>query len=90
MPFTQEQKKDIFTEYGVHDKDTGSPQAQVAQLTYRINHLTEHLKENKKDFSTRRGLQLMVGRRTRLLRYLKGKLSPEEYRDYIKSLNLRR
>ncbi len=90
MPFTQEQKKDIFTEYGTHDKDTGSGQAQVAQLTYRINHLTEHLKLNKKDFSTRRGLQLMVGKRTRLLRYLKGKLSAEDYRDYIKSLNLRR
>lgn len=91
MPLTQEQKKEIFTEYGVHEKDTGSAEAQIALLTYRINHLTEHLKNNnKKDFSTRRGLTSLVGQRRRLQRYLKDNRSPEQYAEFIKRLNLRK
>lgn len=90
MAFTKEQKQTIFTEYGLHEKDTGSSEAQVAMLTYRINHLTEHLKENKKDFATRRGLTTMVGQRRRHQRYLKQRMSLEEYQAFIQKLELRK
>jgi small subunit ribosomal protein S15 len=69
--------------------DTGSPEVQVAVLTARIRHLTEHMKVHKKDHATRRGLVTMVGKRTRLLRYLRGN-DPEQYRSLIQSLGLRR
>ncbi len=67
---TAEQKKDILGQYGLHDTDTGSPEAQVALLTKRISDLTEHLKQHKHDHHSRRGLLLLVGRRRRLLKYV--------------------
>ena len=70
MALTAEQKKTILGEYGLHDTDTGSPEAQVALLTKRISDLTEHLKMHKHDHHSRRGLLLLVGRRRRLLKYV--------------------
>ena len=81
--------KTIIEEYGLHDSDTGSPEVQVALLTERINHLTEHLKVNKKDHHSRRGLLMMVGKRRRLLRYLHDQ-DVERYRSLIAKLGLRR
>ncbi|MCT2585166.1 30S ribosomal protein S15 [Actinophytocola gossypii] len=89
MALSTEQKKTILTEYGVHDKDTGSPEAQVAMLTKRISDLTEHLKVHKHDHHSRRGLLLLVGRRRRLLNYLT-KVDIERYRSLIQRLGLRR
>jgi small subunit ribosomal protein S15 len=82
-------KKSILTEYGVHEGDTGSPEAQVALLTKRIRDLTEHLKQHKHDHHSRRGLLLMVGRRRRLLQYLKS-VDIARYRLLIERLDLRR
>jgi small subunit ribosomal protein S15 len=82
-------KSEIIDQYKIHDKDTGSSEVQVALLTERINHLTEHFKIHKKDFHSRRGLLKLVGQRRRLLNYLKNK-DLEKYRSIIKSLGLRR
>jgi len=82
-------KKSILSEYGVHEGDTGSPEAQVALLTKRIRDLTEHLRQHKHDHHSRRGLLLMVGRRRRLLQYLKD-VDIERYRSLIERLQLRR
>ncbi|ATE58438.1 MULTISPECIES: 30S ribosomal protein S15 [Actinosynnema] len=89
MALTTEQKKTILTEYGVHDTDTGSAEAQVALLSKRISDLTEHLKKHKHDHHSRRGLLLLVGRRRRLLDYLK-KSDIARYRTLIQRLGLRR
>ena len=89
MALSTEDKKSILTEYGVHDSDTGSPEAQVALLTKRIVGLTEHLKEHKHDHHSRRGLLLLVGRRRRLLNYVM-KVDIERYRSLIQRLGLRR
>ena len=89
MALSTEQKKSILAEYGVHDSDTGSPEAQVAMLTKRISDLTEHLKVHKHDHHSRRGLLLLVGRRRRLLNYLT-KVDIERYRSLIQRLGLRR
>ena len=89
MALTAEQKKDILGQYGLHDTDTGSPEAQVALLTKRIADLTEHLKLHKHDHHSRRGLLKLVGRRRRLLTYLQ-KHDLEGYRALIKELGLRR
>lgn len=89
MALSTAQKKTILTEYGTHDGDTGSPEAQVALLTKRITGLTEHLKVHKHDHHSRRGLLLMVGRRRRLLNYLQT-VDVERYRSLIKRLGLRR
>ena len=89
MALSTEEKKTILTEYGVHDSDTGSPEAQVALLTKRIVGLTEHLKEHKHDHHSRRGLLLLVGRRRRLLNYVM-KVDIERYRSLIQRLGLRR
>lgn len=89
MALSTDQKKTILTEYGVHEKDTGSPEAQVAMLTKRISDLTEHLKVHKHDHHSRRGLLLLVGRRRRLLNYLT-KVDIERYRSLIQRLGLRR
>ena len=70
MALTTEQKKSILAEYGLHETDTGSPEAQIALLTARIRQLTEHLKFHKHDHHSRRGLLLLVGRRKGLLKYL--------------------
>lgn len=81
--------KTLIAEYGSHATDTGSPEVQVALLTERINHLTEHLKVHAKDHHSRRGLLMMVGRRRRLLDYLKNQ-DVERYRSVIARLGLRR
>lgn len=82
-------KQEIIKDYRTHESDNGSPEVQVAILTDRIRKLTEHLKIHKKDFHTRRGLLMMVGKRRRLLRYLQNK-DIQRYRDLIKRLGLRR
>lgn len=82
-------KQEIITKYGRNDKDTGSPEVQIALLTFRINHLTEHLKTHKKDHHSRRGLLMMVGQRRGLLQYLKNN-DIESYRTLIAALSLRR
>ena len=84
-----ETKKKIIAEYGQGEGDTGSPEVQVALLTHRINHLTEHLKKHKHDHHSRRGLLLLVGQRRRLLNYLQ-KTEIERYRSIIERLGLRR
>ena len=89
MALTAEQKKEILGQYGLHDTDTGSPEAQVALLTRRINHLTEHLKVHKHDHHSRRGLLLLVGRRRRLLKYL-AKKDIARYRAIRERLGIRR
>jgi small subunit ribosomal protein S15 len=89
MSITKEQKKEIIEMYRVNDKDTGSPEVQIAVLTYRINSLTEHLKQNKKDHHSRRGLLQMVGQRRGFLNYLI-KTDIERYRAIIAKLGLRR
>ncbi len=88
MSINLKNKKELTKKYGENEKDTGSTSVQIAMLSKKINELTEHLKSNKKDFSTKRGLLMMVGKRKRLLSYLKGK-SLEEYRDLIKKLGIR-
>ena len=82
-------KQDTIGEYRTHDSDTGSPEVQIALLTERITHLTEHLKFHKKDHHSRRGLLLLVGQRRRLLNYL-NKTDIERYRSIIERLGLRR
>lgn len=85
----KERKAQIMQTYARHEGDTGSPEVQIALLTQRINHLNEHLKINKKDFHSRRGLLKMVGQRRGLLNYLKEK-DIERYRAILASLNLRK
>ncbi|REK09558.1 MAG: 30S ribosomal protein S15 [Actinobacteria bacterium] len=80
---------EIVAEYGTHESDTGSPEVQVALLSERINHLTEHLREHKHDHHSRRGLLMMVGKRRRLLDYLRRE-DVERYRALIAKLGLRR
>ncbi|MCJ0905745.1 30S ribosomal protein S15 [Rhodococcus sp. ARC_M6] len=89
MALTTEEKKTVLGEYGLHETDTGSPEAQVAMLTKRILDLTEHLKMHKHDHHSRRGLLLMVGRRRRLLKYV-AKTDVARYRALIERLGLRR
>ncbi len=84
-----EKKKEIFTKYGKSNTNTGSSEGQIALFSYRIDHLTDHLKVNKKDFSTQRALVKLVGKRRRLLNYLKDN-NIERYRAIIKELNLRK
>ena len=84
-----ENKQEIIGEYRTSDADTGSPEVQVAVLTQRIRHLTEHMRTHKHDFHSRRGLLQMVGRRRRLLKYLQKK-DVERYRTLIARLGLRR
>ena len=86
---TKEQKQAIIEEYKVHEGDTGSPEVQIAILSFRINSLTEHLKTNKKDHHSRRGLNKMVGHRRNLLGYLQ-KNDIERYRAIVAKLGLRR
>jgi len=89
MYLTPEIKKDIFNVYGGSAANTGSPESQVALFTHRIKHLTEHLKQNKKDKHTQRSLIRLVGKRRRLLDYLKTN-EIGRYREIIKKLNLRK
>jgi small subunit ribosomal protein S15 len=89
VALTAEQKKEILGTYGLHDSDTGSPEAQVALLTKRISDLTEHLKVHKHDHHSRRGLLLLVGRRRRLLKYV-AQIDVARYRSLVERLGLRR
>ncbi len=89
MALTQKRKQELITEYQVHETDTGSSELQVAMLTERINQLTQHLKNNDKDHSSRRGLLKMIGRRRRLLSYINQKNS-ENYQKLIARLGIRR
>ncbi len=83
------EKSAVIGEYRRHEGDTGSPEVQVALLTERIRHLTEHLKSHQKDHASRRGLLQLVGQRSRLLRYL-GRSDQNRYRNLIQQLGLRR
>jgi len=85
----RDKKERLIREYRMHDDDTGSPEIQIALLTERINHLTEHLKKHTKDFSSRRGLLKLVGKRRRLLDYLKD-TDLDDYRKLVKELGLRK
>lgn len=89
MYLTTEKKKEIFEKYGQAEADTGSAEGQIALFTYRIKHLTDHLKKNKKDVFTQRSLIRLVGKRRKLLDYLKDK-DIERYRTIIKTLGLRK
>ena len=89
MNITADVKRKIVQEHRRHDGDTGSAEVQIALLTARINHLTEHLKTHKKDHASRRGLLKMVGKRSSLLKYLSS-TAPERYREIIAKLGLRK
>lgn len=89
MALDREQKLEVINKYKLHDSDTGSPEVQIAILTERINYLTGHLKEHKKDHHSRRGLLKMVGQRRGLLNYLK-KNDINRYRQILEQLQLRR
>jgi small subunit ribosomal protein S15 len=89
MSITQERKRDVMQDFATKTNDTGSPEVQVAVLTERITNLTEHLKTHRKDFASRRGLLMMVGRRRRLLDYLRRK-EQSRYQTLIERLGLRR
>jgi small subunit ribosomal protein S15 len=82
-------KKEFFATFGANEKDTGSAEAQIAMFSYRIAHLTEHLKQNRKDFHTQRALIKLVGKRRKLLDYLKAK-DITRYREIVSKLGLRR
>ncbi len=84
-----DKKQELFANYGKSNTDTGSAESQIARFSYRISHLTEHMKQNKHDYGTQRSLLRLVGKRRRLLDYLK-KVDIERYRAIIKALNLRK
>ena len=89
MSLTKENKGNIITQYRIHTSDTGSPEVQIALLSERINYLTEHFKTHKKDHASRRGLLKIVGKRRRLLDYLR-MYSAERYREIISKLGIRK
>ena len=89
MAITAERKKELIEEYGTQAGDTGSPEVQVAILTEHIRNLTSHLKVHRKDYTSRRGLLMMVGQRRKLLRYLRRR-DPKRYQAIVQKLGLRR
>ena len=89
MPLTRESKGNLIEQYRVHGKDTGSPEVQVALLSERINYLNEHFNVHRKDHASRRGLLIMVGKRRRLLEYLK-RQDTERYKRVIERLGIRK
>ncbi len=89
MYLTSEIKKEILKKHGKSENDTGTSEGQIALFTHRINHLTEHLKQNRKDFNTERSLVILVGKRKKLLNYLKNS-EISRYRNIIKELNIRK
>ena len=89
MSITSEKKQSLISEYAIHDGDVGSPEVQVAILSERIKNLTAHMSLHKKDFHTRRGLLVLVGKRRRLLNYLKN-VDESRYQNLIKRLELRK
>lgn len=88
MALLQERKHEIISEYQIHETDTGSADVQVAMLTERINRLSDHLRQNKKDYASRRGLLKMIGRRKRLLAYINNQ-DQGRYRELITKLGIR-
>jgi small subunit ribosomal protein S15 len=89
VALSKDRKTELIGSYRTHDEDTGSPEVQVAILSERINYLTEHFKSHAKDHHSRRGLLMLVGKRRRLLDYLRAK-DPQRYADLIKRLNIRK
>ena len=89
MVFTSEDKQNLIEKFKLHESDTGSPEVQVGLLTHRISYLTEHLKVHTKDHHSRRGLLMLVGKRRRLLNYVKSK-DVNRYRTIIENLGIRR
>lgn len=89
MAVAQDKRKQLVSDFATHKGDTGSPEVQVALITEKINHLTEHLKSHKKDFTSRRGLLMMVGQRSRLLKFLQSS-DNERYQTLIKRLGIRK
>ncbi|MCC9041803.1 30S ribosomal protein S15 [Myroides sp. M-43] len=89
MYLSKEKKAEIFVQHGGKAENTGSAEGQIALFTFRISHLTEHLKRNRKDYNTERSLVLLVGKRRRLLDYLKN-TEINRYREIIKELNIRK
>jgi len=89
MYLSTDKKKEIFEKHGKSNTDTGSPESQIALFSYRISHLTEHMKSNKKDYNTERSLKMLVGKRRRLLDYLKDN-DIARYRAIIKELGIRK
>jgi small subunit ribosomal protein S15 len=89
MPLTRDSRSALIERFKVHAKDTGSPEVQIALLSERINYLTEHFRSHRKDHSSRRGLLTMVGRRRRLLEYLK-RQNPDSYQKVIGQLGIRK
>ena len=89
MYLDSEKKQELFAKYGKSNTDTGSPEAQIALFSYRISHLTQHLKLNQKDYNTERSLKILVGKRRRLLDYLVD-VDVQRYRDIIKELGIRK
>ena len=89
MPLTRDSKATVIERYKIHAKDTGSPEVQIAVLTERIAYLNEHFRLHGKDHASRRGLLMMVGKRRRLLEYLKGR-NPDRYRQVIDRLGIRK
>jgi len=89
MAYTSDDKKELIEKHRLHETDTGSPEVQIALLTYRITYLTEHLRLHSKDHHSRRGLLMLVGQRRRLLNYVKNK-DMQRYRNIIETLGIRR
>jgi small subunit ribosomal protein S15 len=89
LALLKEQRTEVIDNFKIHAKDTGSPVVQIALLTQKINYLTDHFKVHKKDFHSRRGLLMMIGKRRRLLAYLK-KSDLQKYQETIDKLNLRK
>ncbi len=89
MTLSKDRKKDLIQNFATHKEDTGSPEVQVAILTEKIRHLTGHLKTHRKDFTSRRGLLMMVGKRSTLLRYLEQR-DPSRYQTIVAKLDLRK
>lgn len=89
MSIGKQRKTELVEEFRQHESDTGSPEVQIALLTERINHLTDHLRRHKHDHHSRRGLMMMVGKRTSLLRYLRNK-DTARYRSIVEALKLRK
>lgn len=89
MTITKERKQELIQEFKQDEKDTGSPEVQIAILTTRINNLTDHMRVHKKDYATRRGLLALVSRRRRLLDYLR-RVNPQRYLDIIGRLGIRK
>lgn len=89
MPLATERKQDIIGKHKIHDKDTGSPEVQIALLTERVNYLTDHFKKHAKDHHSRQGLLKIVNQRRRLLNYIK-RIDPPRYRKLIEELGIRK